>query len=222
LTLGLDDGSSAITLLARLDDTGASVALPDRALTGLIDMNVTWADSCFTYGGSARLAVEIVPSAAADACPDAAGIMDQVRASQDVEVELAGARAGLGTLAWQARFLPGNGADAVPAFAGFDPDRPPAVADAGEVVPLRILDPGFALVGAALTIYERDDVVDATGHLMDVVAEPTRMTVTVGADGLVGIPFPTEPGQYVVAIEVSWERPCVVGEGLLYLSLIAG
>lgn len=220
MDVGLETSAGTIALPVTLDGDGATVRIPDEAISGLLRIEVTWSDACFTVRGLAPLTAEITPSAIADACGEPDDVLAMVFASQDVRVSLDAAEVGLGTISWQAKYNGGGGSDQVPAFAAWDPAGVEAVAPAGGHRRLRIHDPAFRPTGATLAVWRRADMAfDGLPYPTD---DPILSAVLdLDEDGVLAVPFPARKGRYVMDIGLGWDHKCMTGGSLLYVSAVA-
>lgn len=218
ITVRFIDASGLTVLPARLVPAGAVITMPDRSTTGRLDIDVTWTHPCFTIAGFTSATVEVVPSAIADACPDADRIRQQVIEGQQTLVRLGDASVRLNTTSWAARFVGAGSGDHDGPIDDFDPAAAPATAEPGGLVPLSITEPGYQSRGAALLIHRWDDVVDADGHILDTGTSPVPIELAPAPGGTIDVPFPAAPGRYVFEFFLRWGLTCVVGEGHFYIA----
>lgn len=191
--------------------------LPNASGSGRIDVFVDFSDKCFTYEAEGAWAFDMITAAHAAQCPDShKGVAAHWADVQEPPVTVDGLAMPLfrsttiGKWTRYATFV-----DPVIGWAQWDPTSGTVTGKPGATLPVVIGDADLALDSLRIEYYRRS----AIAEVLDGGSYSNRGDILFRAsadpypDGHFELLLPMRPGRYVASIGVSYETPCLSGDG---------
>jgi hypothetical protein len=199
-----------------------AVTVPDVSGPGTLSIELVWADPCFRYEAARTMTVDIVQRSQTVGCAlDQTGYFDQVRDELSDAIHVGGSLVVAGSPFNEARYLPFSnpGIDAFILYA-FDPEAPATIAEPGQLLRVENRSTAVRLSDLSYWVWTRKSVVTAVADYPPLgVVEVAHRTPSLQADGSWRLRAPTEPGRYVVGLDLTFESACSSGTAWAAMNL---
>ena len=194
-------------------------ALPEMDARLALEVRIGWRDRCFTYAAAGSDDLIVRSAATLATCPRGDAAWDDLRAMATRGLPFGSTRA-RADISYTHMFFDGVAIiDGPYGILMFEPEAAPTQVAPGATVTFSSPDPDLAFSlpdPAGVRLYRRGGVIrhnEEGGVTMGAFNPPVvaASDLTMQADGSFTMTAPTEPGRYVVAVEMPYESACSVG-----------
>ena len=200
--------------------SGTSVRIPDRPGTGLLDVEVAWYDSCFTYEGRVSTPVLIYAESSVADCPTRrTAAFLELDVTFDPRIFVDGVEVELRPWLFAGKVADMSVIDPLPPYVGFNADTPIIGIAASTTVTATYDNPLVALMSQdqpKVSFYERGPLLRwlEGGWIQgDEPEAPVvfRSKLVSNELGTYTFEAPPNPGRYAAAVTFDYDAACSMG-----------
>jgi hypothetical protein len=213
--------------------SGASVRIPDRAGMGVLDVDVVWYDTCFTYEGSVSSPVLVYAESSVADCPTRrTGAFLELDITFDPPILVDGVEVDLRPWLFAGKVADMAVIDPLPPYVGFNADTPIVGIAASATVIATYDNPLVSLPSEdqpKVSFYERGPLLRwlEGGWIQGDEPEApvvfrSKLVANGNADGAYTFEAPPEPGRYAAAVTFDYDSACTMGSAGFVVGMDVG
>jgi len=200
--------------------SSASVRIPDRDATGVVNVSLKWYDSCFVYDGTVSTPVRIYPESSVAGCPTGrVAAFDELSIAFEPPIRIGETEVRLLPWRFAGKVRDLSVVDPLPPYVGFNAESPTVTASPGGTITAAHSNPAVELTlmdMPRVTFFERVPLLRWLDDGWIYGFEPAapivfRSKLVRNSDGTFSFEAPPDAGRYAAEAVFDYDSACTLG-----------